>query len=172
MAMADSLNNLGYINHHHLGNLEKAKQYSQASLSTAREIGHRHGVISTLSNLGHLYILLGGHVPAWGCLCQSLSESTAVGVAPLTLDALVGVARLRAETGQENSAAELLGMILNHPAVAVDITQVAETVLAGLCDVLPAEQLEAAMERGKTLELDAVVAELLAKVGDDVPISD
>jgi tetratricopeptide (TPR) repeat protein len=163
-AVADSLTNLGYINHHHLGNLEKAKQYYTESLSIAQEIGHRHGITSTLSNLGHLYVLIGEHALAWDCLRQSLSESTAIGVAPLTLDALVGVARLRAETGQRDAAAELLGVILNHPAVEVDSAQVAETVLAGLRETLSAGQLDAAMERGKTLELDAVVAELLAGV--------
>jgi predicted ATPase len=163
-AMADTLNNLGYINHHHLGNLEKAEQYYQESLSIGQEIGHRHGATSTLSNLGHLYVLMGEHAPAWNYLRQALSESTAIGVAPLTLDALVGVARLRAETGQGDSAAELLGVVLNHPAVEVDSAQVAETVLAGLRDVLPAEQLETAMERGKTLELDTVVAKLLAEI--------
>jgi tetratricopeptide (TPR) repeat protein len=162
-AMADTLTNLGYINHHHLGNLEKAEQYYQESLSIAQEIGHRHGVTSTLSNLGHLYVGLGKHTPAWEYLRQSLNESTDIGVAPLTLDALVGVARLQAETGQEHSAAELLGVVLNHPSVEVDSTQLAETVLAGLGDVLPVEQLEAAIAIGKTLELDTVVADLLAE---------
>ena len=163
LAMADMLNNLGYINHHHLGNLEKAEQYYTESLSIGQEIGHRHGVTSTLSNLGHLHVLLGERALAWDYLRQALSESTAIGIAPLTLDALVGVARLRAEIGQGNSAAELLGVALNHPAVEVDTAQVAETVLAGLRQSLPAKQLEAAMERGKTLKLDAVVAELLAE---------
>ncbi len=165
--VADTLNNLGYINHHHLGNLEKAKQYYQESLSIGQEIGHRHGVTSTLSNLGHLYVLLGEHALAWDHLRQALSESMALGVAPLTLDALVGVVRLRAEIGQGDSAAELLGVALEHPAMAADSAQVAETVLAGLRQALPAQQLEAAMERGKTLELDAVVAGLLAKSGSD-----
>ena len=81
----------------------------------------------------------------------------------MTLDALVGVAQLRAETGQGESAAVLLGVALNHPAVEVDSVQVAETILAGLRQALSAQQLETAMERGKTLELDAVVAELLAE---------
>jgi predicted ATPase/DNA-binding SARP family transcriptional activator len=162
--MADTLTNLGYINHHHLGNLEKAKQNYTESLSISQEIGHRHGVTSTLSNLGHLYVLLGEHALAWDYLRQALSESTAIGVAPLTLDALVGVAQLRAEVGQANSAAELLGVALNHPAVEVDSAQVAETVLAGLREALPAKQLETAMERGKTLKLDEVVAELLVEV--------
>ena len=162
-AMADTLNNLGYINHHNLSNLEKARQYYTESLSIGREIGHRQGATSTLSNLGHLHVLLGEHETAWGYLREALSESTAIGVTPLTLDALTGVALLRAEAGQGDSAVELIGLIVNHPAVEVDSAQAAEAILAGLRETLPAEQLEAALERGKGLELDAVVAELLAE---------
>ena len=100
--------------------------------------------------------------PAWEFLRRALSESMAIGVTPLTLDALVGVVRLRAETGEGNSAAVLLGVALNHPAVEIDSVKTGETVLAGLRTALSTEQVEIAMERGKTLELDAVVAELLA----------
>jgi DNA-binding SARP family transcriptional activator/predicted ATPase len=161
-AMADMCNNLGYINHHNLGNLEKARQYYKESLSIGREIGHRQGATSTLSNLGHLHVLLGEHALAWEYLREALSESTAIGVTPLTLDALTGVALLRAETGQGDLAAELVGLIANHPAVEADSAQVAETILDGLRDALTTERLEAALERGKGMELDAVVAELLA----------
>jgi DNA-binding SARP family transcriptional activator/predicted ATPase/Flp pilus assembly protein TadD len=162
-AMADMCNNLGYINHHNLGNLEKAKQYYIESLSIGREIGHRQGATSTLSNLGHLHVVLGEHENAWEYLREALSESTAIGVTPLTLDALAGVALLRAETGQGDSAAELVGLIVNHPAVEADSVQVTETILDGLREALPTKQIEAAMERGKTMELDTAVAELLAE---------
>jgi tetratricopeptide (TPR) repeat protein len=159
---ADTLNNLGYINHHHLDNLDKAEQYYQESLAIDQEIGHRHGTTSTSSNLGHLYVLKGEYTLSWTYLRQALSEATAIGVAPLTLDALVGVAQLRAETGQGELAVELLGVILNHPSVEVDSAQLAETILASLRETLPEEQVEAALERGRGLELGKVVAELLA----------
>jgi DNA-binding SARP family transcriptional activator/predicted ATPase len=160
-AMADTLNNLGYVNHHHLGNLEKAEQYYKESLSIAREIGHRQGATSTLSNLGHLHVLLGEHALAWKFLCEALSESTAIGAVPLALDALVGVARLRAAAGEAGLAAEMLGLALNHPAVEVDSAREGETILAGLRGALPAEQFEAALERGKGMDLETIVAELL-----------
>jgi DNA-binding SARP family transcriptional activator/predicted ATPase/Tfp pilus assembly protein PilF len=160
-AMADMLNNLGYINHHHLGNLEKAERYYQESLSVGREIGHRGGVTSTLSNLGHLHVLQGEHDAAWEYLREALSESMAIGVAPLTLDALVGVARLRAATGQEEAAAELVGLVANHPSVEVDSGQAAKSILTSLREALPAKDLEAAVDRGKTMELVTVVAQLL-----------
>jgi hypothetical protein len=44
-----------------------------------------------------------------------------------------------------------------------DVGQVAESALGRLRQELPAEQLEVAMDRGKTLQLETVVAELEAK---------
>ncbi|MBN1977217.1 MAG: tetratricopeptide repeat protein [Anaerolineae bacterium] len=169
LAMADMLNNLGYINHHNLQNLQKAQQCYLESLSIGREIGHRQGATSTLSNLGHLHVLLGEHENAWKYLCEALSESTAIGLAPLTLDALTGVALLRAETGQEDSAAELVGLIVNHPAVEADSARVAQAILDGLRNVFLTEQLEAALERGKGMALNAVIAELLAEKTSPTP---
>ncbi len=53
------LNNLGYIHHHYYtGNPDQGRQYYQESLSISWEIGHRHDATSTLSNLGHLHVLL------------------------------------------------------------------------------------------------------------------
>jgi tetratricopeptide (TPR) repeat protein len=158
--VADLLGNLGYLHHHSTGNLEKARQFYQESLLLSREIGHRSGATSTLNNLGQLYVLLGDHQAAWGHLREALVESVAIGAVPLTLDALVGVAQQQIEVGQLVSAAELLGLVLNHPALEVDVGQVAELALGRLRDVLPANELEAALERGKTLELDRIVAKL------------
>jgi predicted ATPase/class 3 adenylate cyclase len=161
--VADILNNLGYLHHHSTENLETANQYYQESLLIARETDHRHGVTSTLANLGQLHILLGKRQDAWGYLREALLQSVAIGAVPLTLDALVGVVQLQIEGGQYLSAAELLGLALSHPALETDVGQLAESALGRLRKMLPTEQLEAAMDRGKTLELDRVVAELEAR---------
>jgi len=166
-AIADMLNNLGYIHHHYTGNLEQARRYYQESLSISREIGHRHGATSTLSNLGHLYVLLGDYGLAWERLREALSESTAIGVAPLTLDALVGVACLWAETGKQEGAAELVGLVVNHPATEVDSARAAEAVLTRLRETLSADQMEAALERGKVLALDTTIADLLQEASSE-----
>ncbi len=162
-AVADMLNNLGYIYHHYTGDLEQARRYYQESLCISREIGHRHGATSTLSNLGHLHVLLGNHRLAWERLREALSEAITIGVAPLMLDALVGVALLWAETGRGEEAAELVGLVVNHPATEVDSAQAAEAVLDRLCGALPADRIERALERGRALELGEVVAALIAE---------
>jgi tetratricopeptide (TPR) repeat protein len=146
--------------------LEKAKQYYQESLLMARETDHRHGVASTLANLGQLHILLGKHQAALRYLREALIESVAIGAVPLTLDALVGVVQQQIEAGRYESAAELLGLTLGHPALVTDVGQVAELALDRLREVLPTQQLEAAMDRGKRQELYAVVSELEVMIAE------
>ncbi|MGW8180717.1 MAG: ATP-binding protein, partial [bacterium] len=145
--IADVLNNLGYLNHHCLQNFEKANGYYQESLLIAREIDHRSGVTSTSNNLGQLHILLGELQAALIYLQEALLESVAIGAVPLTLEALVGIAHQQIEVGEYISAAELLGLVLNHPALEMDVKQEAETILGRLPKYLTSEQLEAAFER-------------------------
>jgi len=73
----------------------------------------------------------------------------AIGTAPLSLDALVGVAGCAPRPGRSVAAAELLGLALNHPAAQSDSVELAKAALAGLRECFPADQLEAALERGK-----------------------
>jgi DNA-binding SARP family transcriptional activator len=161
-AVADMLNNLGYIKHHFTKNYEEAREHYRESIDISIEIGHRQGATSTLSNLGHLCVLMDEYAIAWDCLREALREAMEMGLTPLTIDALVGVARLRAAVGAEVPAAELLGLALNHPAVEADSAKAAEAVLVGLRERLPADEVEAALERGKAAELEQVVDELLA----------
>jgi hypothetical protein len=70
------------------------------------------------------------------------------------------VVQLQIDAEEYLSAAELLGLALGHPALETDVGQVAESALGRLRQVMPTEQLQAAMDRGKTLQLDTVVAEL------------
>ncbi|MCX7682680.1 MAG: tetratricopeptide repeat protein, partial [Anaerolineae bacterium] len=166
-AVADMLNNLGYIHHHYTGDAGQARRYYQESLSISREIGHRHGATSTLSNLGHLYVLMGDYALAWQHLREALSEATAIESVPLTLDALVGVASLWAETGELEKAARLLGLIVNHPATEVDTAQAAEKVLARLRQRFPAAQIEMAMESGRALDFHTAVTDIVHSMREE-----
>ncbi len=141
---------------------EEAGRYYGESLAVSREIDFRRGVAINLLNLGHTHAGLGETEVAWEYFREGLTESLAIGVIPNTLHVLVGVARLQAQAGQHEQAAELLGLALNHPASDADVAEEAEPVRATLREALPADQLEAALERGKSLDLERVVAEVLA----------
>jgi class 3 adenylate cyclase/tetratricopeptide (TPR) repeat protein len=160
---ADLLGNLGYLYHHKMPNLGKAKRYYTESLAIAEEIGHRAGVTSCRNNLGQLHVLMGDHQVALDYLRSALTESLAIGALPLTLEAIVGVAQQQLEVGQYETAAELVAMVLNHPALEMDVSQLAENVLGVLRRKLPAAQLEEATARGRKLKLEQVVMTLEAK---------
>lgn len=161
--VAACLNNLGELARL-LEEYEEAKQCYEQALAMNREIGSRLGAVLCLGNLGHLHARLGEDEVAWRYLRETLDESSAIGAIPIALDALVGAARLRAKAGQYAPAAELLGLLLSHPALKKESQEIAEPVLAILRDKLPADHLEAALARGKALELDAVIEGVIAEI--------
>jgi hypothetical protein len=69
---------------------------------------------------------------------------------------------LQFEGGQYEAAGELIGLVLNHPALEHDSRHLAEAVLENLRNLMPAEQLEQAMSRGRAMEIETVVEELKA----------
>jgi class 3 adenylate cyclase/tetratricopeptide (TPR) repeat protein len=140
------------------GKYEEAKQYYEEGLLILREIGARDAAAMCLNNLGHVHAALGEEDVAWTYLREAISESLAMGTATTILEALVGVAGLQAKARRSPRAAELL----DHPALDEFTKQYADPLLATLREALPADQLEAALERGKSLDLEGVVAEVLA----------
>jgi predicted ATPase len=157
--VAGRLNNLGE-GARQQGKYEDAVRYYQEALAIAKELGL--GLIATcLHNLGLAHAGLGEDDVAWGYWREALKESLTIGRTSMALAALGGVALLRAKAGRYGRAAELLGLALNHPASFVEIEQETEPVLAMVREALPADQLDAAMKRGKALDLDQVVGGIL-----------
>ena len=142
---------------------EEGKRYLEESLAICRELGLGY-LASCLNNLGHVHVRLGEDDKAWGYLREALNESVAVGAAHVTLEALVGVAGLRAKAGRYVRAAELAGLVLGHSALSEETKQFVDPLLATLREALSADELEAALERGESLVLEEVVAEVLGKV--------
>ena len=136
-------------------------RYIQEALAIQRELDLRFATANNLNNLGHVHAGLGEDDVAWEYLCEALPELLAIGAIVVVLEALVGVALLQAKAGRYVQAAELLGLVMNHPALDEETKQYADPVLATLREAFPADQLEAALERGKSLDLEAVVAEIL-----------
>ena len=165
LIVTNFLNNLGYLNHHSTHNYGEARQYYEKALQIARDVNHRSGTTSTLNNLGQLHILLGDYKIALEYLREALSESVAIGAVPLSLDALVGIAQHQVEIEDYQSAAEILGLVLNHSALELDVRQVAEAVLDKLQNRMPSVQLEKSMKHGKMQDLESVIAGIL-----DTPI--
>jgi tetratricopeptide (TPR) repeat protein len=139
-----------------------ARRYHQEALAIAEEIGFRMDELC-LGGLGHSAAAMGDVRLARRYFGRALTGTVAIGSPPITLYVLVGFARLKALAGEQVPAAEWLGLVLTHPSRETDSTQRANALLAELRQTLPAEELEPALARGRALDLQAVMDELLAQ---------
>jgi predicted ATPase/class 3 adenylate cyclase len=156
-----ALNNLGEVARRQ-GAHEEAREYYEQSGAICDEIGDRWGAAMCLSNLGMVCVAQGQDAQAWEYLRQSLPEYMAMQDASHALSDLVPIAHLQARAGQPEGAAELLGLALQHPASYNEVELDAQPVLEALREELGTEELEAALARGAKLDLEQVVAEILA----------
>jgi len=155
--IASILSGLGVVRKRQ-GDPAAAAHYLSKSLLIFRETGDRSGAAGTLDNLGHMLIETGDTHAAWEHLREALLAAIGIGVLPLAMDALVGLANLQDLAGRPTRALEWIGLVLQHPATYDQTKQDADKLLARLRKKVPPEQVEAALAYGRGLELEAVVA--------------
>jgi len=80
---------------------------------------------------------------------------------PVALEALVGLASLRAKKGVRESALELLLIVLNHPASPQETRNRAAHLRAELEAQLTRQQVDAAQARATAQTFEAVVDKVL-----------
>ena len=143
--------------------LATAVRYHQEGLAVAEEVGHKPVAWLCQGGLGYSAAASGDVTSARRCFQRALSGAVAARDLIAELYALVGFAGLKARSGEPVRAAEWLGLVLAHPSFDVDAEQRADALLATLRETLPAEELEVALARGRALQLQPVVDELLAE---------
>ncbi|MCP4538023.1 MAG: tetratricopeptide repeat protein [Chloroflexi bacterium] len=139
----------------------KAAKYYEESLPVFDQVGNRVGIAIGTLNLGHVYTGMDQDDVAWRYLRESLKEAAIIGALSITLEGVIGVALLCAKAQQYERSAELLGLALAHPMFNQEISQFVEPILTILREALPTDDLEAVLERGKTLQLEQIVTEIL-----------
>jgi ATP/maltotriose-dependent transcriptional regulator MalT len=145
------------------GAYAEAKEYCQESLAIFDQVGsHPAFRVSALLNLGHATGLLGEELASKRSYCAGLALAWNLRQIPASLEAIAGLARFVAADGDLERAVERLSLATHHPGSNSGIRMVAELLLDELRAELAEDRFAAAVERGKTLELEAVVAELLA----------
>lgn len=157
--IAACLNNLALIANDQ-DDYAAARDYQQQSLAISKAIGSQQGIALSYAGLGYTYIRL-GESAARHAFYEALKILHAIQVVPLILVVLVGFAALRLRGGDAIHAAELAGLLVNHPARHPDLLKMLDQLIPALEGVLRADDLTAAMERGKTLDLDKIVRGLL-----------
>jgi tetratricopeptide (TPR) repeat protein len=159
--IAACLNNLAIIANDQ-GDFAQAREYQQQSLAISQAIGSQLGIALSFASLGYTYVRL-GEGPAQQAFYQALKILHAIQVVPLILVVMVGFAALRLRAGDPARAGELAGLLASHPARHPDLLKLLDELIPVLKTILSDDDLTAAMERGKTLDLDKVVRDLLVE---------
>jgi hypothetical protein len=94
---------------------------------------------------------------------EAIQLAQRLNLEPRLLYAVAGFAQLRLQEGQTLRAAELLGLALHHPSSDSEIEASARPILTALRVLLPLNQLNVALLRGQTLELQQVIRELIGE---------
>jgi tetratricopeptide (TPR) repeat protein len=154
----------GYINlgesARRQGQFAEAARYYEQSLPFFKEIDNRFGAAIALLNLGHAYNGLEDLPTAWTYFRNSLAKSYALGSLAVALECLTGMAWIQAKQGQAALAAELLGLVQNHPDYNAEIAQFIPAILSLLRPALSEAELQVALAHGAAHELEAVVQEI------------
>jgi hypothetical protein len=144
----------------------KAERLLAEALAIAERCGDPQGISRAHKELGYLALKQGALGTAGRHWRTAISIAVRVQDRPhllLTLDALIGLATLMAQTGDLERAVELLTLV-RRAACSDRHTQTrAEQVLAELESRLPPSHLAAAEARGRALQLDATITAILAE---------
>ncbi len=143
-----------------------AHDFYQQSLAIKQAIGGQRGIAINFLRLGFIARRQGDYVAARDYHQQALAIARNLQAAPLLLEAIVGFAWLYMNESRPTRAGELIGLTQHHPAHTNDIQIRLDELLPELAEAMAPTELQAALARGKSLDLDTVVVELLAEFGE------
>jgi tetratricopeptide (TPR) repeat protein len=161
--MAEALRNRDLLANVH-GNLGRilyiqkrsvlAEESFLKALPSFNEVGNLYGAALANDYLGLITAQRYDSAAAKPYLREGIRISRLIGAQTVTLLAVCGIAHLYIHEQNEARAAELIGMILGHPASAgdVDVQRESETVLGKL--TLVADELQKALGHGHELNFD------------------
>jgi tetratricopeptide (TPR) repeat protein len=160
-AIARSLNNLGEV-HKNQGEFPQARALYREALPLLQEINHKWGIAAVHDNLGYIAVLFGDLVDTRIHFKEALRIGEEIGASTTTLDVMVGVARLLAAEGKPERASELIGMVRAQSGANSEIERKVNATLITVAPQISDEMIQAALERGKTLNMTEVVKAFLA----------
>lgn len=168
LSAAMALNNLGW-NAENMREYERASELYQGALAISEAVGSRTQTAFTLASIGFLTLKQKGNAAHW--FQRGLRIAQEIAAYPTMMIHIAGLAGQLTAQGQYARAAQFAGFAQHHPATNSDITEVLSLVLPQLQAALPPDELAAALERGKQLNLDSVVQELLGEFAVDKQIA-
>jgi tetratricopeptide (TPR) repeat protein len=145
------------------GLYDKAEAYQKQAIDLCRDLHDPGGAASAQARLGYVLVLEGRQDAGWALLVQGLRDAM---VPELSAQVVPGIVAVVGQTGVRLGrflqAAELLGLGLGLDPKRSRDELFAKPELDMVRAVLGTRELEAALARGVALDLDHVVAEILA----------
>ena len=167
LGAAICLNNLGFLAFRQGQYIQARELYAEA-LRLRRELGDDWGIVVALDNLGAVVCELGEYAAAYAHYAEALALAQSIRATRMMVEVLAGLGRLAAREGQPTRAVELLAFALGHPAMGSEAREPAARALADLEAQMPRAEFAAAVERGRALELEALVSQALMSPGNGV----
>lgn len=162
---AHSINNLGYVAMAK-GNLVKAKSYIQQAITLLEEIGmQQHSNAGwVVDSLIDVSLKLSDTNTARPYVVSNLKFASRIGSIPLLINTVMQAGRvLLQEDVLNDHGLELFGLVLNHPACDLETRQVLSQALVDLNIDVKETRVLIGLERGKSLDVDKIVGELLVQ---------
>jgi len=153
LGIAMALGNLGRVAFAQ-GQVAEAHQLHQESLALSRATGNKRAIAISLNELGLVRHALRDYRASRQAFDEALTTALEIGMVPLALEVLVGLAALVAQAGAAERALELLALALAHPAGTQRTRDRAGRLLAELASGRPQEVVAAAQARGQAGTLD------------------
>lgn len=125
--VALALNNLGLVAEAER-KYEAAREYYEQALMVSEEDSIQIATVISLKNLGGLLYRNGHYETAYTRLRRAWQLATTAQATPLALDVVTEIAQGFLESGQEETAQQLLDVVWEHPAVNWATQQRAETL--------------------------------------------
>jgi tetratricopeptide (TPR) repeat protein len=145
------------------GEYRRAADWFLQAVDTFTELGGLFYLGQGLTQMGRSLFALGNDVEAERIWRKSLRIAAEIRGMPVVLEALVGIASLRAKRGETQSALELLLMVLNHPACDQETENRASALQAGVEAQLMPTEIETIRAHAGEKTIEAVVEDLLRK---------
>lgn len=137
---------------------EAALRYYQEALHLSQAIGNRQSVIVGLYNLGETAELLQQNTVAADYYRQGLREAAAIHSVSLITAFLTGIARMQMHSGNHTAAAEMFGLLLEHPSMISEVKEQLKPTIEQLRAEMGEAAYTLAAGRGASLDLGAMVA--------------
>jgi tetratricopeptide (TPR) repeat protein len=140
-----------------------ARRYQESALEGYRSTGYMGYIILALANLSPILIHLGETQQAIHTLREAVTlVNQHPGLRQVTT--LLSVVELFITLDRPDEAALLAGLALHHPTAEQENREGVAKLRPQLDAVLGADAVDAAFEQGKTLDLEATLADLLPKL--------